>query len=149
MMRVRVALLRTGIRFGSLKRRPAPTASHRIRILDAETRSREPVRKVQRRAPQVLPAFLIHKHLHPVAIEDKVPVLALIQRHAVLKSGATPMFNEDAQPLPRRLGLLGQKGLKLFDRAIGYNDHELPTLSDAMIEVKRAPYPVKPVRSAG
>ena len=125
------------IGIGWLKGGAAAAAPDGIGVLDTKTGAAQLVGIVKRRAGQIPGARLVNENADALPLDNGVPVLALIQGHAVLESGTSSMLDKNAQPLPGSRGRLGQKGLKLFDGAIRNGDHLLFTLSEGMIEVKR------------
>ena len=125
MMRVGIRLVRAGIRLGGgLEGGAAAAASDGIGVLDAKSGATEAISEIDGGTAEVFCAFFVDEDLDALALDDGIAVLARIEGHAVLKTGATPMLDKNAQALPRGIGFVGEDGLKLFDGAVRNGDHE-------------------------
>jgi hypothetical protein len=143
-MRVGIGCAR-GVRLGSLEGGAAAATTDGIGVLDAKTGPAEAIGEIDGGTAEVFGAFFVDEDLDALPLDDGIAVLALIKGHAVLKTGATPMLDKNAQAssrastcaLIRGIGFVRKDGLKLFDCAVRNGDHECFTLSEGMIEVKR------------
>ncbi len=145
-MRVGIGWVRSigwmrGFRLRGLEGGAAAATADGIGVLDAKSGATEAISEIDGGTAEVFCAFFVDEDLDALALDDGIAVLARIEGHAVLKTGATPMLDKNAQASSRTftcgIGFVRKDGLKLFDCAVRNGDHECFTLSEGMIEVKR------------
>src|SRR5829696_4562234 len=116
------ALCGAGIAAG-VERMTAGAGRDRVRVADSKSAAHEGVDVVNFSALQVHRAEIVDQQLDAFGFDNLVTVLGgLLDRHAVLQSGAAARRHKYAQSMLRR-ALLGQKALELGHSLVRNRNH--------------------------
>jgi hypothetical protein len=118
------------------ERTSASASARGVGVVDAKSRPCQPVLEIHCGSLKEFSAVGIYIKADLRDFDDFIPILGMIKCHAVLHSGATTRFHEDAQPFGRVLGLFLVKGLNLFDRSVGYRDHRMVESKPRLVLIK-------------
>ncbi len=107
-----------------LEARAAAAGGDRVRVVDREALTHQPVDEVDLGAAQIRQAEAIDDDLDAVLVDDLVARLGLaVEAERVLQARATAALH--GHPQRERLGVVAHQGQHMFCRTLGEPDHDL------------------------
>src|SRR5579863_1245303 len=116
------AAARLAAAFSRAERMTAAAGRNGVGIVDRETRAHQAVHIVNFAAPNVHDAGVIDQDVKAAVGDDCIPILLLVESHAVLKTGTSAASNKDTQG-KRRIVLLLDQFAHFLGSSGGDGDH--------------------------
>src|ERR1700736_2755498 len=79
--------------------------------------------EIESRAAQIRSALVVDEKLDPITLDDRVPVLFLIERHFIMQPRTAAFGDLHPQTLPRGLLLFFEQPAELLGRVLGDINH--------------------------
>jgi hypothetical protein len=119
-----------------LERSAAATATGSIGVLQAESRTGEIIRVVERGAAQKRDTFVINHDMYAFLFVNLVIIACFIERHSVLQAGTAAFLYENTQSFSH-VSILLYEGVELLDGRFSKANHHQQKLRHVPRTVER------------